>query len=121
MTENNYIDDDDENCFGSSYPGKSKYNDPKIFMVSWWGPNYIFNNEHITIDYIEIMTDTYGSSGSFGSRLMYKSIVYNIYTYRRINLRSKTSPIHGPVHKYYSNYSYSISHFHQLPQGVAKK
>ena len=67
------------------------------------------------------MTSANVSSGSFGSRVRYKYIGCNIYTAKRSNLRSKPTPIHGPVHKYYLNYSYSISHFSRLPQAVSKK
>ena len=89
-------------------------------MVSWWGVDSYFNNEQIQIGDIEIMTDTYGSSGSFGSILRSKSIGNDTYKVRRSNIRSKPTPIHGPVHKSDFNYSYSRSHFSRLPQAVAK-
>ena len=66
------------------------------------------------------MTSAYGSSGSFGSRVRYKSIGHNTFIGRRSNFRSKTTPINGPFQKYGLNYSYSINHFSSLPQGVAK-
>ena len=66
------------------------------------------------------MVSSYGLSGSFGSRLRSKYIWYNTYKVRRINFRSKTTPINGPVQKSDLNYSYSRSHFSMLPQSVAK-
>ena len=38
------------------------YNYPNRFMVSWWGTDSYFNNDHIQIGDIEIMTAAYGSS-----------------------------------------------------------
>ena len=67
------------------------------------------------------MTSTYGSSGSFGSRVSYKSIGHNKNKGRRIKFRSKPTPIHGPVQKLDLNYSYSISQFSRLPPAIAKK
>ena len=32
-------------------------------MVSWWGIDSYFNNDHIQVGNIEIMTSAYGSSG----------------------------------------------------------
>ena len=58
---------------------------------------------------------------SFGSRVRSKSIGDNTYTGRRNNFLSKPTPIHGPVHKYYLNYSYLRSHFGRLTQAVAKE
>ena len=66
------------------------------------------------------MVSSYGSSGSFGSRLRSKYIGHNTYTGRRINLRSKPTTIHGLVHKSDSNYSYSGSQFIRLPQAFNK-
>ena len=67
------------------------------------------------------MTSAYGSSGLFGSRIRSKSIGNNIYIDRRSNFRSKTTSIHGPVHKSDFNYSYSRSHFSRLPKELANK
>ena len=67
------------------------------------------------------MTSTYGSSGSFGSRVSSKSIGNNTYKCGRSNSRSKPTPIHGPVQKLDLNYSYSISQFSRLPPAIAKK
>ena len=78
-------------------------------MVSWWGIDSYFNYEQIQIGNIEVMTATYGSSGSFGSRLRSESIGHNTYTGRRSNFLSKPTPIHVPVHKSGLNYSYSRS------------
>ena len=69
---------------------------------------------------IEIITASYGSSGSFVSRARYKSIGNKTYTGIRSNFHSKPAPINGPVHKSNLNYSYSRSHFSWLPQAVAK-
>ena len=66
------------------------------------------------------MSSAYGLSGSFKSRTRSKSIGHNTYTGRRNNFRSKPTPIHVLVYKYYLNYSYSINHFSRLPQAVAK-
>ena len=66
------------------------------------------------------MTDAYGSSGSFGSRVRSKYIGNNTYTCRRSNFCSKQTPIHGPVQESDLNYSYSSCHFSKLPQVVAK-
>ena len=89
-------------------------------MVSWWVTHSYFNNEPIQIGDIEIMTSTYGSSGSFVLRISSKSIGHDTFTIRRRYFRSKISPIHGTVHKSYLNYSHSISHFSVLPKAVAK-
>ena len=67
------------------------------------------------------MNAAYVSSGSFLSRVSSKYIGHNIYTGRRSNLCSKTTPIHVPVHKSDLNYSYSRSHFSRLPQAVSKE
>ena len=67
------------------------------------------------------MNYTYGSSKSCVSRVKSEYIVHNTYTVRRSNFRSKSIPIHGPVHKYDLNYSYSRSHFSRLPKSVAKE
>ena len=67
-----------------------------------------------------MMIYAYGFSGSFGSRVKYKSIGHNIYTGRRSNSRSKPTPIHETVQKYYLNYSYSRTQFSRLPQAVTK-
>ena len=67
------------------------------------------------------MTAEYVSSGSFGSIVRSKFLLNNIYIGRRRNFLSKPTPTHGPVHKYYFNYSYLRSHFSRLPQSVAKK
>ena len=61
------------------------------------------------------MTSAYVSSGSFGSRGRSKYIEHNTYTDRRNNLRSKPTPIHGTVHRYYLNYSYSRINLSRLP------
>ena len=89
-------------------------------MVSWWGIDSYFNIETIQICDIEILISAYGSSGSFESRVRSKSIGHNTYIGRRSNFRSKPTPIHGPVHKYDLNHSYSRSHFSRLTQAVAK-
>ena len=65
--ENNCVtEDDDDYCFELSYSEIYIYNNTNIFMVSWWETDSYLNNEHIQIGDIEIMTATYGSSGSFG-------------------------------------------------------
>ena len=89
--------------------------------MSWWVKNSYFNHEQIHIGGIEIMTDSYGSSESFGSRVRSKFIGHNKYTFRRIIFHSKPTLIHGPVHNSGLNYSYSRSHFSRLPQVVAQK
>ena len=90
-------------------------------MVSLWRTDSYFNNEPIQIGDVEIMTATYGSSGSFLSVLRSKYIGHNTYTGRRSHIYSKPILIHRLVHKYYLNYSYSRSHFSWLPQAVAKR
>ena len=67
------------------------------------------------------MNAAYGSSGSFVLRARSKYIGHNTYTGRRRNFHSKPTPIHVPVHKSDSNYSYSIIHFSCLPQAVSKE
>ena len=47
-----------------------------------------------------MMTSAYGSSGSFGSRVRYKSTGHDTYTGIRSNLCSKPTPIHWPLQKY---------------------
>ena len=49
------------------------------------------------------------------------SIVHNTYTVIRINLFSKPTSIHGPVHKSDFNHSCSRIHFSCLPQAVTKE
>ena len=49
-----------------------------------------------------------------------KSVGHNTYTCTKIDLRSKPTPIHGPVHTSDFNYLYSRSHLSRLPQAVAK-
>ena len=88
--------------------------------MSWWVKNSYFNHEQIHIGGIEIMTDSYGSSESFGSRVRSKFIGHNKYTFRRIIFHSKPTLIHGPVHNSGLNYSYSRSHFSWLPQPFSK-
>ena len=66
------------------------------------------------------MNAAHGSSRLFRSIFRSKYIVHNTYTGRRSNLRSKPTPIYGPVHKYDLNFSYSRSHFSWLPQAVSK-
>ena len=100
---------------------KSIYNYLNRFMVSWWGTDSYFNNGQIQIGDIELMTALYGSSGSFGSIVRFKSIVNSIFTVIRSTFCSKKIPIHGPVHKSDFNYSYLRIHFSWLPQAVAKK
>ena len=67
------------------------------------------------------MNSAYGSSVSFGSKVRSKYIVHNKFTGRIINLSSKPTPVHGPVHKSDLNYSYSRSKFSRLTQAVSKK
>ena len=67
------------------------------------------------------MIYAYGLSWLFGSRVRTKSIGHNKFTGRRINFCSKPTPIHGPVHKYDLNYSYSRINFSRLPQSAVKK
>ena len=75
-------------------------------MVSWWGTYSYLSDEQIQIGGVDIMTSSYGSSGSFGSRVRSKYIGHNTYTGRRSNCRSKPTPIHGLVHKSDLNHSY---------------
>ena len=64
------------------------------------------NNEQIQIGDIKVRNDIYGSSGSFGSRVRSKYIWHKKYICRRSNFHSKTTPIHGTVHKSDLNFSY---------------
>ena len=89
-------------------------------MVSWWRIDSYFNIEKNKIVDIGIMISAYGLPGSFGSRVMSKSIGYNTCIGRRSHFRSKSTPIHRPVKKSDLNYSYSRSHFSRLPKSVAK-
>ena len=90
-------------------------------MVYWWVIDSYFNIEQIKIPDIKNMISAYGLSECFGSIVSYKSIGHNDYRGRRINFRSKPTPIYGPVQKSDLNYSYSRSHFSRLPQVAAKK
>ena len=99
---------------------KSLYNDPNILMISLWGTYSYFNNEIMKIGDFDLMNAAYGSSVSFGSIVRLKSIENNTCTVRRSNLRSKPTPIHGQVHTYDLNYSFSRSHFSLLPQAFSK-
>ena len=114
------IEDEDRNRFELFYSEKSIYNDMNRFLVSWWGTDSYFNNELIQISDIWIMTAEYFSSGSYVSIVRTKFIEHNTYTGRRSHFHSKPIPICGPVQKSDLNYSYSISHFSQLPPAVAK-
>ena len=88
-------------------------------MVSWLVRHSYVNNEQIQIGVVVLKNVAYCSSISFVSILKSKWIGHNTYTGRRSNFCSKTTPIHGPVHKYDLNFSYSISHFRQgLAQDV---
>ena len=58
-----------------------------------------FNTEIIQISDIEIMNDSFCSSGYFESIIMSNFIINNIYKDKSINMRSKPTPIHGTVHK----------------------
>ena len=89
-------------------------------MVSWRGTDSYLNNEKIQTSDVELIDATYGSSGSFGSRVRSKYIGHNTYTGRISNFRSKPTPIHGTAHTFYLNYSYPRSHFSQLPQAVSR-
>ena len=100
---------------------KSIYNDHIIFIIYLWGTDSYFIHKKIQISDVELMNAAYGSSGSFISRVRSKSIWHNTYTGRRLNIRSKSTAIHIPVHKFDLNYSYSISHFSRLPEAVAKE
>ena len=60
-------------------------------------------------------------SGSFGSIFRSKYIGNNTYIGRRINSRSKPTPIHGPVIKSILKFLYSRIHFDWLPQVVHKE
>ena len=66
------------------------------------------------------MEAEYGSSGSFLSRGRSKSIGHNTYTAIISIFCPEPIPIHGPVHKYDLDFSYSRSHFSWLPQAVSK-
>ena len=100
------------------------YIDSNIFMVSLWVIDSYLNNEKFKLVILKLWIlciSEYGSSGSFESRVRSKYIVLNTYKGRRSNVNSEPTPIHGPVHKYDLNHSYSRSHFIRLPQAVAKK
>ena len=94
---------------------KIVYNYPNKIMVSCWGTYSYFNNEDIQNCHIEIMTDAYGLSGLFRSRVRSNYIVHNTYTGRSSRSRSTSTKVHGPVHNYDLNYSYLRSHFSRLP------
>ena len=74
-------------------------------MVYWWVTDLYFSNEPIQFGSIEIMTATYCSSVSFGSRVRSTSISHKTYTFRRSNFRSNPTPIHVSVQKSDFNYS----------------
>ena len=97
--EDNVIEDEKGNTFRFLCTENSIYDDPSIFMVSWWGIDSYLNSKQIQMSDIEIMNAAFGSSGSFGSRFRSKCIVHNIYTGRRSNFCSKPTPINVPVHK----------------------
>ena len=46
---------------------------------------------------------------------------WHVLIYFKNNFRSKSAPMHVPVHKYDLNYSYLIIHFSLLPQSVTKE
>ena len=89
-------------------------------MVYWWGRDLYFNDKKIQTISVVLMNAEYGSSQSFGPRVRSIYIENNTYTGRRSNFYSKPTPIHGPVHKYGLEFSYSISHFSWFPQVVYK-
>ena len=87
-------------------------------MVFLWGTYSYCNNEQIHIVGIEIMTATYGSSGSFGSRLRSKFIGHNKYTGRKINFGSKPTQLMDQfTHIIWMIYNIkvtSVSYYNQL-------
>ena len=89
-------------------------------MLSFGGIYLYFNDKQTQISDIEIMAGAFVSYGYFGSRVRSKFIGHNKYTGKRRNLRSKPTPIHGPVHKSESDISYSRIHFSRLPQAGSK-
>ena len=62
-----------------------------------------------------MMNAAYDSSGSFISRVRSKYIGYNTYNVRISHLRSKPTPIYGPVQKSDMNHSYLRIHLSRLP------
>ena len=90
-------------------------------MVSWWERNSYLNNELIQISDIVLNNTANCSSGSFGSIFRSKYIVNNTYIGRRINSRSKPTPIHGPVIKSTLKSLYSRVHFNCLSQAGNKE
>ena len=90
-------------------------------MVSWWGIDSYFNIEQIQIGNIDVMISAYGLSGSFGSRIRYKSIGHNTYPCIRGNLRLEPIPFHGTLHKSDPNYLYWRNQLIRLPEAVSKE
>ena len=68
-------------------------------MGSWWVRYSYLNNEPIQISDVVLNNTAYCSSGSFWSIFRSKYIENNTYIGRRINYRSKPTPIHEPVIK----------------------
>ena len=103
------------------YTKNSIHDDYSRFMVYWRGRYSYFNDEQYQISDVEMMNCAFGSSWLSGSRVRSNCIGNNTCAGRRINLISKPTPIHGPVHKSELNFSYAIKHFSSLPHSVIKK
>ena len=79
------------------------------------GERFVFKNEQIQTKDVVLMNDAYCSSGSFEWVVRSKYVGHNICIGRINNLLSKSTPIHGPLHKYDPKFSCLRSHFSWLP------
>ena len=78
-----------------------------------------FNHEQIQIRGVVLINAAYYLSVFYGSMVRSKSIGNNTYTGRRIDFRSKPTPIYWIDISHYK-ISYSIIHFSRLPQTFSK-
>ena len=68
-------------------------------MVSWWGRDSYFNDEHIQISVIEIQMLHLVHQDVLDHELGQIFNYHCNFTGRRIRHPSKSTPINGPVHK----------------------
>ena len=69
---------------------------------------------------VEIMNAAFGASVSFGSIDRSKCIGHTTFSFRSSSFHSKSTPIHGPVHRSEYIFSYFRIYFSWLPQAVPR-
>ena len=84
--EDNVIEDEKGNTFRFLCTENSIYDDPSIFMVSWWGIDSYLNSKKIQMSDIEIMNAAFGSS-----RFLDQDLGQNVLCIRFIQVEGATS------------------------------